>query len=64
VYRRTLDGEQEARLIAVACSEPPAGYAAWSLRLLADQLVELELVESSSHQTVGRVLNKTTSSRS
>lgn len=59
VYERTLDGEQEARLIALACGTPPEGYAVWSLRLLADQLVELEIVESISHQTVGRILKKT-----
>ena len=44
-YQRKLDGEQEARLVALACSEPPAGQARWTLRLLADKLVELEVVE-------------------
>jgi len=63
VYQRKLDGEQEAHLIALACGAPPAGYADWSLRLLADQLVELEIVERISHQTVGRVLKKTNSNR-
>jgi hypothetical protein len=53
-YRRKLDGEQEARLIALACSEPPEGQARWSLRLLADKLVELEVVEEVSYQTVRR----------
>ena len=62
VYQRKLDGEHEARLIAVACSEPPAGYARWTLRLLADTLVELEVVEDISYQTVRRVLKKTNSS--
>jgi transposase len=62
-YRRKLDGEQEARLVALACSEPPAGAARWSLRLLADKLVELEVVEAISYQTVRRVLKKTRSSR-
>jgi transposase len=62
-YRRKLDGEQEARLLAVACSEPPAGEARWTLRLLADKLVELEVVEEVSYQTVRRVLKKTRSSR-
>jgi len=62
-YQRKLDGEQEAQLIAVACSEPPEGQARWSLRLLADKLVELEVVESLSYQTVRRMLKKTTSSR-
>jgi transposase len=63
-YRRKLDGEQEARLIALACSEPPEGHARWSLRLLADKLVELEVVEEEvSYQTVRRILKKTPSSR-
>ncbi len=61
-YKRKLDGEQEARLIAVACSAPPEGCARWSLRLLADKLVELEVVEAISHQTVRRTLKKTNSS--
>ncbi len=63
-YHRKLDGEQEARLIALACSEPPEGRARWSLRLLADKLVELEIVEEEevSYQTVGRILKKTPSS--
>jgi transposase len=59
-YRRKLDGEQEARLVALACSEPPEGQARWSLRLLADKLVELEIVEEEiSYQTVRRTLKKT-----
>jgi hypothetical protein len=62
-YHRKLDGEQEARLIALACSEPPEGQARWSLRLLADKLVELEVVEEVSYQTVRRTLKKTPSSR-
>ena len=62
VYARKLDGEQEARLIALACSAPPAGHARWTLRLLADKLVELEVVETVSHETVHRVLKKTNSS--
>ena len=62
-YRRKLDGEQEARLIALACSEPPEGQARWSLRLLADRLVELEVVDEVSYQTVRRTLKKTPSSR-
>jgi DNA-binding transcriptional ArsR family regulator len=64
-YRRKLDGEQEARLVALACSEPPEGQARWSLRLLADKLVELEIVEEEeevSYQTVRRTLKKTPSS--
>ena len=62
-YTRKLDGAQEARLIALACNEPPTGQARWSLRLLADKLVELEVVDTVSHQTVRRVLKKTSSSR-
>lgn len=61
-YHRKLDGEQEARLVALACSEPPEGQARWSLRLLADRLVELEIVEEVSYQTVRRILKKTSSS--
>lgn len=62
-YYRKLDGEQEARLVTLACSEPPEGQARWSLRLLADKLVELEVVEEEvSYQTVRRTLKKTTSS--
>jgi transposase len=60
---RKLDGAGEARLIALACSEPPRGRAAWTLRLLADQLVELEIVDSISTETVRQVLKKTSSSR-
>jgi hypothetical protein len=63
VYHRKLDAEQQARLIALACSEPPEGRARWSLRLLADRLVELEIVEEVSYQTVRRTLKKTLSSR-
>lgn len=59
-YRRKLDGAQEARLIALACGQPPSGHARWSLRLLADRLVELEVVEGAlSYQTVRRTLKKT-----
>ena len=61
--KRILDGEAEARLIASACSEPPAGRAKWSLKLLADKLVALQVVESVSDQTVRRTLKKTNSSR-
>jgi len=63
-YVRKLDGVQEARLIALACAKPPTGQARWSLRLLADKLVELEIVEDAvSYQTVRRMLKKTRSSR-
>jgi transposase len=60
--RRRLDGEQEARLLAVACSPAPEGRARWTLRLLADKMVELEVVESISYETVRRTLKKTSSS--
>jgi transposase len=60
--RRRLDGEQEARLLAVACSPPPEGRVRWTLRLLADKMVELEVVESISYETVRRTLKKTRSS--
>ena len=58
-YHRKLDGEQEARLIALACSEPPEGQARWSLRLLAERMVELEVVDDLSYHTVRRTLKKT-----
>src|SRR6516225_9815444 len=58
-----LDGAAEARLIALACSAPPEGRTAWTLRLLAGKLVELEVVESVSYETVRQVLKKTRSSR-
>jgi transposase len=60
---RKLDGAQEARLIALACSEPPEGQARWTMRLLADRLVELEVVPSIDPSTVWRTLQKTNSSR-
>ncbi len=59
VYTRALDGDQEARLIAVACSATPDGADRWSLRLLADELVRLEVVPAISHETVRRTLKKT-----
>lgn len=60
-YDRKLDGDEEARLIALACSEPPDGRSDWTLRLLADELVTLEEIdhESISHETVRQVLKKT-----
>lgn len=64
-YEHKIDGEVEAHLIALSCSAPPSGHARWSLRLLADRAVELELelVETLSHETVRRALKKTNSSR-
>ena len=61
-YRRKLDGSQEAHLVAVACSTPPAGQGRWTLRLLANRMVELEQVDSLSYETVRRALKKTDSS--
>jgi transposase len=60
---RKLDGAQEARLIAVVCSTPPAGQKRWTLRLLADRLVELEVVDRIAPNTVRTVLKKTNSNR-
>jgi transposase len=60
---RVLDGVAEARLIAVACSPPPDGRTAWTLKMLADKLVELEVVETVSAETVRRAMKKTRSSR-
>lgn len=54
-----LDGEQEAHLIAIACTQAPEGQARWTLRLLAQRLVELEIVDSISHETVRQTLKKT-----
>jgi len=61
---KLLDGEGEAKVIAMRLGSPPAGYANWSLRLLADRVVALEIVESISHETVRRTLKKTGSRRS
>jgi len=61
-YERKADGEFEAHLVALSCSEPPPGHVRWSLRLLADKLVELQYVDSVSYETVRRVLKKTNSS--
>jgi transposase len=58
-YPRKLDGAQEAHLVALTCAPPPAGAGRWSLRLLADRLVELEVVETISYQTIRRALKKT-----
>lgn len=62
VYDRKIDGDFEAHLIAVSCSEPPEGFSRWSLRLLADRVVELEYIDSVSHETVRQILKKTKSS--
>jgi len=62
VYKKKVDGELEAHLIALSCSQPPEGFQRWSLRLLADKAVELEYIDQISHETVRRVLKKTFSS--
>jgi len=59
VYERKLDGDLEAKLITLCCSDPPEGFSRWSLRLLADKLVELKYVDSISYVTVRKVLKKT-----
>ena len=56
---RRLDGEQEAHLVAITCNTPPSGCSRWTLRLLAEKLVELKEVESISHETVRQTLKKT-----
>lgn len=63
IFERKLDGKAEAHLIALACGTPPKGRSRWTLRLLSDQMVVLEHVESLSHETVRRTLKKTNSSR-
>jgi len=60
-YEQVLDGESEAHLIALACSEPPSGRKHWSLRLLQDRFVKLGHVDSISYETIRRVLKKTSS---
>lgn len=63
-YERKADGEFEAHLIALSCSEPPEGFSRWSLRLLADKMVELNYVDKISYETVRRVLKKMKLNRS
>lgn len=62
VHERKADGDFEAHLLALSCSKPPQGFARWSLRLLADRAVELQYIDSVSHETIRRVLKKTKSS--
>ena len=59
VYDKKVDGDFEAHLVALSCSEAPEGFARWSLRLLADRVVELGYIDSISHEAVRRVLKKT-----
>ena len=61
IFKSKVDGDIEAHLIALSCSDPPEGFARWSLRLLADKAVELEYIDSLSHETVRKVLKKTKS---
>jgi len=61
IYDKKTDGDFEAHLIAISCSEPPEGFARWSLRLLADKVVELNYIDSISHESVRRILKKTKS---
>ena len=58
IYDVKIDGDVEAKLVKLCCSEPPSGFAKWSLRLLADKMVELKYVESISYVSVGNVLKK------
>ncbi len=59
VYKKKADGEFEAHLVALSCSDPPEGFSRWSLRLLADKAVELEYIDEISHETVRKILKKT-----
>jgi hypothetical protein len=61
VYKCKADGDFAAHLVALSCSDPPEGHVQWSLRLLADTVVELGYIESVSHETIRRVLKKTRS---
>jgi len=58
IYAKKTDGDFEAHLVALSCSEPPEGFARWSLRLLADKVVELNYIDSISHETVRQILKK------
>jgi transposase len=59
VYEKKLDGDVEAKLVSLCCSEPPEGFAKWSLRMLADKMIELNYVESISYVSVRKLLKKT-----
>lgn len=61
IYYKKTDGDFEAHLVAISCSEPPEGFARWSLRLLADKVVELNYIDCISHESVRRILKKTKS---
>ncbi len=60
IYAKKADGDFEAHLVALSCSDPPEGFARWSLRLLADQVVQLEYIDTVSHETIRQVLKKRT----
>jgi len=62
IYAKRADGDFEAHLVALSCSEPPEGFARWSLRLLADRVVELDYIDGVSYETIRRILKKTKSS--
>lgn len=59
IYAKKADGDFEANLIALICSDPPEGFSRWSLRLLADQVVQLQYIDKVSHETIRQVLKKT-----
>jgi len=59
IYTKKADGDFEAHLIALSCSEPPEGFSRWSLRLLSDKVVELDYIDNVSHETIRQVLKKT-----
>jgi len=59
VYDKKADGDFEAHLVALSCSDPPEGFSRWTLRLLAEKVVELDYIDNISHETVRRVLKKT-----
>lgn len=63
LHRRKITGDEEAHLVALCCSAPPEGRATWTLRLLADKMVECQFVDSLSHETVRQTLKKTNSNR-
>lgn len=63
IYERKADGDFEAHLVALSCNKPPEGFSRWSLRLLADQVVKLDYIDSVSYETVRRVLKKTKPNR-
>ena len=59
LYAKKADGDFEAHLVALSCSNPPEGFSRWSLRLLADKVVELDYIDTVSHETIRQVLKKT-----